>query len=78
MSSQGNVEGHVFQKQAWRPLNSMFYFDFLSWDDSVCKKLEKLNHNFNYPHTSLTSMMKDIALLVHMSRHSQWNAAHEY
>ena len=31
----------------------MFYFDFLSSDDSVWKILEKLNHNFNYTHTSL-------------------------
>ena len=30
MLSQGNVKGHVFQKQAWRPLIYMFYFDFLS------------------------------------------------
>ena len=28
----------------------MIYFDFLPKDDSVCKKLEKLNHNFNYTH----------------------------
>ena len=26
MSSQGNVKGHVFKKQAWRPLIFMFYF----------------------------------------------------
>ena len=38
MSSQGKVKGHVFQKQAWRPL--IF----------VCKKF---NHKFNYTHTSL-------------------------
>ena len=28
MSFQGNVEGHVFQKQAWRPLIFMFYYAF--------------------------------------------------
>ena len=56
ISFQGNVKGHVFQKQAWIPLIFMFYFDFLSKDDSVCKKLEKkLNHNFNYTHTSLNN-----------------------
>ena len=27
--------------------------DFLEYDDSVCKKLEKLNHNFNYTQPSL-------------------------
>ena len=53
MSSQGNVKGHVFQKQAWRPLIFMLYFDFLSSDDSVCKKFEKLNHKLNYTHTTL-------------------------
>ena len=44
MSYQPKVEGHVpvFQKQAWRQLIFMFYFSFLSEDDSVCKKLEKL------------------------------------
>ena len=31
-------------------------FNFISYHikyDTVCKKLEKLNHNFNYTHTSL-------------------------
>ena len=28
MSFQGNVKGHVFQKQAWRPHIFMFYFAF--------------------------------------------------
>ena len=54
MSSQGNSKDHVFQKQAWRPLIFMFYFYFLAEDDLVWKKLEKLNHNFNYTHTSLS------------------------
>ena len=53
MSSQGNIKDHVFKKQTWRPLIFMCYFDFLSLDDSVCKKLEKINHKFNYTHTSL-------------------------
>ena len=53
MSFQGNVKGHVFQKQAWTLLILMFYFVFLSQDEYVCKKLEQLNHNFNYTHTSL-------------------------
>ena len=56
MSFQGKFKGYVFQKQAWRPLIFMFYFDFLSQDDSVCKKLEKLNHNFNYTHTSFSNL----------------------
>ena len=44
MSSQGNVKGYVFQKQAWRPIILMFYFDLISKEDrTVCKKLEKLN-----------------------------------
>ena len=33
-----NVKGHVFQKQAWRPIIFMFYFYFLAFYDSVCKK----------------------------------------
>ena len=53
MSFQGNVKGHVFQKQAWRTLIFMLYLYFLSQDDYVCKRLEKLNHNFNYTHTFL-------------------------
>ena len=35
------------------PLIFMFYFDFLSKDDSLCKKLEKLNHKLNYTISSL-------------------------
>ena len=31
----------------------MFYLYLLSLDDYVCKKLEQLNHNFNYTHASL-------------------------
>ena len=54
MSSQGNAKGHVFEKPAQRPLIFMFYFDFIPQDDSVCKKLEKYNHKFNYTHTSLS------------------------
>ena len=53
MSFEGYVKGHVFQNQAWRPFIFMFHFDFLSKDDSVCKKLEKLNHKLIYTHTSL-------------------------
>ena len=53
MSSQGNVKGHVFQKQAWRSPIFWFYFDFLSLDESLCEKLEKF-YNFNYTHTSLS------------------------
>ena len=45
MSSQGNDKGHVFQKQAWRPLIVMIYFDLTSKDDCVWKKLEKLITN---------------------------------
>ena len=41
MSSQGNVKGYLFQKQEWWPLILMFYFDSLSLDDYVGKKLEK-------------------------------------
>ena len=52
MSFQGNVKGHVFQKQAY-PLFLCFILIFLSQADSVCKKLEKLNHKVNYTHTSL-------------------------
>ena len=37
MSSQGNVKGHVFQKQAWDPY-FMFNLYFLAYNDSVCKK----------------------------------------
>ena len=58
MPSQGNVKGYVFQKQAWRPLILRFYFYFLSFDDSVCKKQEKINLNFNNTHTSLIERQK--------------------
>ena len=51
MSSQGNVKGNVFEAQAWRYLIFMFYFEFLAKDDSACKKLEKLDHKFNYAQT---------------------------
>ena len=50
MSSQDNVKDRDLEKK-WRPLIFMFYLDFLSLDDSVCKKLEKLKHKFNYTHT---------------------------
>ena len=53
MSFQGNFKGHVFQKQAWKPLIFIFYVYFLAEDDYICKIIEKLNHNFNYTHTSL-------------------------
>ena len=41
MSSEDNVKGRVFQKQARILLIFMYYFDFLSQDDSEGKKLEK-------------------------------------
>ena len=41
MSSQGNVKGQVFQKQAWTPFILMLYIYFLSSDDYVYRKLEK-------------------------------------
>ena len=62
MSSQGNIKDHVFLKQAWIPLIFMFYFDLLSYDDSVCKKLEKLNHKLNYTHTSLNTKLKKLMI----------------
>ena len=58
MSSQENIKGHVFQKQAWRPLILKFYFYVLSQDDSVCKKLEKFNHYFSYTFTSFRAIRK--------------------
>ena len=64
MSFQGNVEGHVFQKEAWRPLIFMFYFNLLSSHYSVCKKLEKLTHNFNYTHTSLIAINHNPHVIV--------------
>ena len=50
MSFQSNVKGHIFQKQARRPLIFKFYLDFLSLDDSAC--MQEI-YNFNYTHTSL-------------------------
>ena len=50
MSFEGFVKSHVFPKQAWTPYIFIFYFD-----DSVCKKLEKLNHKFNFTENLLNS-----------------------
>ena len=46
MSFQGNVEGHVFQKQAWRPVH--FYvlflcFIFISYNKKCKQLLDKLD-----------------------------------
>ena len=54
MLFQGNIKGHVFKNKHRVLLLLLFDFYFLALDDSVCKKLEKLNHNFNYTYTSLT------------------------
>ena len=65
MSLQGNVKRHGFQKQELRSLIFMFYFDFSSYDDSVCKKLEKVNHKFNNKtHSFLNRDFNVINLMV--------------
>ena len=40
----------------------MFYVD-LSQDDSVCKKLEKLNHKLHYTQTSLRKLYTHTSLI---------------
>ena len=56
ISFQGNVKGHVFQKQAWRNLKFyvlfLFFFLIIRW--FRMQEIRKiLNQNFNYTHTSL-------------------------